>query len=198
MFRFACSVALRGERGAADESHWRVWGALAVFRPHWFCPRSWHVCFPHLHCSGSRLLYRERALSCVRFQFSGSPQKRGLCWACVLCLPRSSSGRQELDGRTLPGCGAPNPLRGPSLSFRAMVGCERFVSVLRSWPLAATLPGGDVNHPESQEVFGWKLEACLQCGRGRRLWGRVCPFPPRPCLPPQAGDGPVRPPLALL
>ena len=24
--------------------------------PHWVCPRSWHVCFPCLHCLGSRLL----------------------------------------------------------------------------------------------------------------------------------------------
>ena len=30
-------------------------------------PRSRHVCFPRLHCSSSRLLYRERALSCVHF-----------------------------------------------------------------------------------------------------------------------------------
>ena len=29
--------------------------------------------------------------------------------------PPSSSGSQELDWRTLPGCGAPSPLRGPSL-----------------------------------------------------------------------------------
>ena len=66
----------------------------------------------------------------------------------------SSSGSQELDGRTLPGCGAPFPLRGPSLGFCALVGCQRLEFVLRSWPLAATLPAADVNHPESQEVFG--------------------------------------------
>ena len=76
------------------------------------------VYFPRLHCSGSRLLYREQALRCVRFQFSGTPQKRRLGWACVLCLPRpSSSGSQEPDRRALPGYGAPSPLRGPSLSF---------------------------------------------------------------------------------
>ena len=198
MFRFACSVALRGERGAADESHWRVWGALAVFRPHWVCPCSWHVCFPHLHCSGSRLLYRERALSCVRFQFSGSPQKRGLCWACVLCLPRSSSGRQELDGRTLPGCGAPNPLRGPSLSFRAMVGCERFVSVLRSWPLAATLPAGmsTIQNLRKSLVGNWR--PVCNVGGDAVSGAEFAPPHPPPCLPPQAGDGPVRPRLALL
>ena len=67
------------------------------------------VCFPHLHCSGSWVLYRERALHCVWFQFSGSPQKRRFCWACVLCLPLpGSSGSQELDGCTLPRCLIPS------------------------------------------------------------------------------------------
>ena len=118
MSRFASSVVLRGGRGTADKCHWRVWGALAVFPPHWVCPHSWCVCFPRLHCSGSRLLYRERALHCVQFQFSDIPQKHRLGWAWVLCLPRqSSSGSQELDQHTIPGCGAPSPLRGPSLSF---------------------------------------------------------------------------------
>ena len=38
---------------------------------------------------------------------------------CFLCLPRQSgSGSQELDWRTLPGCGAPSALRGPSPSPR--------------------------------------------------------------------------------
>ena len=89
-----------------------------------FAPRSQNMCFPRPHCSGSRLLYRERALSCMWFPFSGTPQKRRLGWACILCLPHpSSSGSQELDERTLPGCGAPYPLRGPNLSFRVTVGC---------------------------------------------------------------------------
>ena len=50
--------------------------------------------FSHLRCSGSWLLYMERALRCVRFQFSGTPQKRGLGCACVLCLPRPEQFRQ--------------------------------------------------------------------------------------------------------
>ena len=45
-------------------------------------------CFPRLRCSGSQMLYMERALRRVRFQFSGPPQKRGFGCACVLCLPR--------------------------------------------------------------------------------------------------------------
>ena len=106
------------------------------------------VYFPRLHCSGSRLLYTERALHCVRFQFSNIPQKRGLGCACVLCLPRpSSSGSQELHGRTFPGGGAPSPLRGPSLSFRLRWSGACALS------LAVTLLV-DVDHPESQEVFG--------------------------------------------
>ena len=62
-----------------------------------------------------------------------------------------SSGSRELDEHTLPGSGVPSPLRGPSLFPRS--GWVRLVSVLGSWSLAATLPA-DVNHPESQEVFG--------------------------------------------
>ena len=109
LFRFACSVLLWEGRSTHS-----VPATLGL-------PLLMGVCFPHLHCSGSRLLYREQALCCVRFQFSGSPQKRGLGWAQVLCLPRpSSSGSQELDECTLPRCSAPYPLRSPSLSFRAL------------------------------------------------------------------------------
>ena len=54
--------------------------------------------------------------------------------------------------------------RGSSLSFRLRRSGACTLS------LAATLPE-DVDHPESPEVFGSKLEACLPCGRGCLLWG---------------------------
>ena len=38
LFRFGCSVALRGGRDAADRYRWCVWVALTVLRPHWVCP----------------------------------------------------------------------------------------------------------------------------------------------------------------
>ena len=80
-----------------------------MFRPHWVCPVQWCLCFPSLNCSGSQLLYMERALCRVQFQFSGPPQKCGFRCACVLCLPRlSGSGSQRL-GRTFPGCGTSFP-----------------------------------------------------------------------------------------
>ena len=46
LFRFACSFVLRGGSSTADKCHWRVWGALTVFRPHWVCPGSWVCAFP--------------------------------------------------------------------------------------------------------------------------------------------------------
>ena len=115
-----------GREGHCRQYHWRVWGALEVFRPHWVCPHSRRVCFPHLHCSGSRLLYREWALSSMHFL---GPSRSGSgFWVlhkdadsigpafCAFPGP-SSSDSQELDECTLPGCGAPYSLHGPSLSF---------------------------------------------------------------------------------
>ena len=69
---------------------------LAVSRPHWVCPHSWHVCFPCLHCLGSRLLcwelseagpglYVLRRSKLLKFRYSGSPQRHRLGWVCVLC-----------------------------------------------------------------------------------------------------------------
>ena len=65
LFRLTCSVMLWGGRNTANKYHWCVWGVLTVSGPHWVCPCSWRVCFPGLHCSGSRLLCREQALGCV-------------------------------------------------------------------------------------------------------------------------------------
>ena len=61
----------------------------------------------------------------------------------------SGSGSQRL-GRPLPGCGAPFPSVAPALTA-GWVTAAWFV--LRSWPLAATLPAADVDHLESQEFF---------------------------------------------
>ena len=65
-----------------------------MFQLHCVCPVQGCPCFPRLHCSGSRLLYMERALRWVQFQFSDTPQKRGFGCACVLCLPGPEQFRQ--------------------------------------------------------------------------------------------------------
>ena len=82
LLRFACSVVRRGGRGTADKCHWRVWGALAVFRPHWACPS--RVC-----ASLSTLLRLQAALQGAGpawravpvFRYSTKAQIRlGLCF----------------------------------------------------------------------------------------------------------------------
>ena len=115
---------------------------------------------PRLHCSGSRLLFREWALSCVHFpgpacsgsgfwvlHKSADSVGPGFC-----AFPgRSSSGSQELDVCTLPGCVCLIPSAVWLQLLRAPVGC----ALCLFWEAdfwAATFPV-DVNHPESQEVF---------------------------------------------
>ena len=51
-----CSFVLWGGRNNANKYHWHV---LTVIQPHCICPRSQRVCFPSLHCSGSRLFCQE-------------------------------------------------------------------------------------------------------------------------------------------
>ena len=101
---------------------------------------------PCVVCGSSPRVFHKNA-DLVAPAFCAFPA-RGLGCACVLCLPcPSGSGSQELDACTLPGCGAPSLIRGPSLSFHL---CWWGVCALC---LAVTFPA-DVNPPEPQEVFG--------------------------------------------
>ena len=69
---------------------------FTVSWPHWVCPSSQRVCFPCQHCLGFRLLCQEQSeagpglyalprFKPLRFRYSGTPQRRRLVWACVLC-----------------------------------------------------------------------------------------------------------------
>ena len=66
LFRFTCSVVLWGGRDAADKCHW-LCGEHSQCSGHTGFAPAHGLCFPRLHCSGSRLLSRERALGCVYF-----------------------------------------------------------------------------------------------------------------------------------
>ena len=95
-------------------------------------------------CSGSRLLYMERALHCARFQFSGPPQKRGLGWACFCAFPAGAAqAARSLTGALSPGAVRLLPSAVPA-SVSARASRVHFVSTLLA----------DVNHPQSQGVFG--------------------------------------------
>ena len=59
----------------------------------------------------------------MRFQFSGPPQKRGFCCACVLCLPRLSGPGSQRLGRPFPEGGGlfpPRPQRAPPVGSQGV------------------------------------------------------------------------------
>ena len=94
-FRLTCSVLLLGGSNTANKYHWRVWEVLKVFLLPWVCSCSQPVCFhstllrlyvalQELSEAGPGLLTLPRS-KLLRFRFSGTPQRRRLDWACVLC-----------------------------------------------------------------------------------------------------------------
>ena len=66
---------------------------------------------------------------------------------------RAAQAARSLTGALSPGAVRFLPPWAQPQFPCAPVRCMHLVSVLGSWPLAATLPA-DVDHPESQEVFG--------------------------------------------
>ena len=170
-------------RHAVNKYHWRLWGVLAVFRQQWVCPRSWSVCFPCLHCTGSRLLCRELSEAgpglyalprseLLRFNYLGSPQRCRLGWACILfpsqvrvaqatrCLASAlSPGAVRLIASLVPAAGFPgwqwaHPLRCAVCIFW---GADLWLQ--SSWRMLT------IQNPRKS----WLLEACLQFGRGCHL-----------------------------
>ena len=99
LFRFTCSVVLWGGRNTGNKYHWHVWECLQYMDHTGFAPVHSGVCFPGLHCSGSRVLCRALSKAGpvfhalprskpLRFRFSGTPQGHRLGWTCVLCPSR--------------------------------------------------------------------------------------------------------------
>ena len=134
-----------------NKYHWRV---LAVPQSHWACPHSRRVYPPCPHCSGSRLLHCEPSEASpglhapprsklLRFRHSGSPQRRRLSWASVLC-PSQVLGTQVM--RYL----------ASAVAATYCLPAARFSGCTTGAPSQA-----DVDCPEPQEVL-FSKEACLQ------------------------------------
>ena len=150
--------------------------------PHWVCPCSPHVCFPCLHCLGSRLLYQELSEAGpglytlprskpLRFRYSGGPQRHRL----------SSSGDQVFGEHG--HCDLPPPLSLPL----------GFLSV----QLAHLLRMLTVQNPRKSWLA--TKPACSLVDDAPV--GHDCPLPALAalaCLSPEEGDGPVCSRLALL
>ena len=126
LFRFANSVALLGVGGAVSP----VYAAQAPGCSIWSVP--------FVACGSSFQVFHKSADS-VAPAFCAFPSP-------------SISGIQELDGCTLPRCGVLSPLSGPAL-FPPTHPARARRSCVCALCLARTLPA-DVDHPESQEVFG--------------------------------------------
>ena len=153
LFRFDCSVVLRGGRGTADKCLWPVWGALAVFRPHWVCPHSRVCAFPVYTAQAPGCSIWSRALRACSSSFGLLHKSADSVGPAFCAFPaRAAQAARSLMSALSQGAAHLLPSAGPaSVSPRTSWVC--LVSVLGSWSLPATLPG-DVNHPESQEVFG--------------------------------------------
>ena len=140
-------------------------------------PPSWLVCFPCLHCLGSRLLcwglseaspglYALPRSKLLRFRYLGTPQRCRLGWACVLCpsqVRAAQATKYLVSAIAVTYC-----LPCPSCSvFWVNNGCAfSGVPCVSSGELISGCDSpANVDHQESQEVLV-SNEVCLQFGRG--------------------------------
>ena len=97
----------------------------------------------------------------------------------------SGSGSQRL-----PWVRPASPWVWPAFSLRSPSACLWSWFVLGSWPLAATLPAADVDHPESQEFFRWDPGPVCSVGGGGFSGAEFSPFL-SPLPPTSSGAGPA-------
>ena len=164
-------------------------GVLAVFQPHWVCSRLWHVCFPSLHCSGSRLPYRERALGCVHLpglSHSGSASRvlhKGAdsVGPAFCALPRSEQLRRPVawQAHSPQVASASYHLPSPGhLDYQVVAGALIYsVPCVSSGDLISSCdPLSRCQPSRIPGSLDQKLEDCSQFGRGCHLWDAVCLF----------------------
>ena len=177
-----------------------------MFQPHWVCPVQGCLCFPHLHCSGSRLLYMEGpcvecgssfrvlhksadlvAPAFCAFRGLSVQAARGLSAlspdAARLFPPRRVAQAARGLGALSPGAARLFPPRRVAQAARGLAPSlrARHAFSLRG-PSARALPVG------SQEVFRWEPGPVCSVGGGGFAGAEFAPSPP-PCLLPPAGMG---------
>ena len=209
LFRFSCSVGAVGREGRCKQiSLASVGRTRSVPATLGLPPLTACVLSPRLRCSGSRLLYRERAMCCVHspgLSCSGSgsrvtPQRHRLSWACVLCLPQSEQLRPPGAWRAHSlqvQCDFSPPQSQPQFPGM-LVGCALCLfwgADLWLWPSQRM---SAIQNLRKSLVRNWKPVCNLV---GDAISGsEFTPFHPGTCLPTASGggDGPVCSWLALL
>ena len=174
-----------------------------MFRPHWVCPPLRACMLPHLHCSGSRLLYRGRALSCVHFpgpSYSGSGfrvlHKDADSVGPAFCAfpAQAAQAARSLTGTLSPGESTSSPLRSQPQFPCAPVWCALCPFWEADFWLRPSRWMSTIQSLRKSLVRNWKPVCSLV---GDAIPGAVCPFP-SPLPPASTGDWPVRSQLALL
>ena len=109
------------ERGVLQTNVTSVWGATAVFWPHWICPYSQVSAFPIYSAQASSYSIWSRPCVACSSSFRVLHKSTDSVGPAFCAFPgRSSSGSQELDGCTLPGAVRLLPSAVPaSVSARA-------------------------------------------------------------------------------
>ena len=133
-----------GREGRCRQISLACVGSTRSVRPHWVCPA--HGCV----LSPSIPLRLRAAVPVFGYSTKAWPQ---LGLRFVPSLSRAAQAARSLRVHFSRVQCAFSPLQSQPQFPCVPVGCLRLVSVLRSWPLAATLLA-DVDHPESQDVFG--------------------------------------------
>ena len=110
----------------------------------------------------------------------------------------SGSGSQGLDGRTLPGCGAPFPLCGPSLSFCARRSVPAACVCSQELASSRDPPGGGCRPSKISGSLWIETGGLFAVWDGDAFSGAEFAPSPSPLPPTSGGDGPVRHRLALL
>ena len=123
------SIALRGGRGAA----------FPVYAAH--APGCSILSVPCAVRSSSPLVFHKSAEQKAATAFGAFPA-------------RAAQAARSFDGRTLPGCGRPSPLLGPSLSFRLRQSGVCAFSSPRPQPQSPPAPVGCVCPGSSRDPPG--------------------------------------------
>ena len=135
------------------------------------------MCFPCLHCLGSRLLCQELSEASpglyalprskpLRFRYSGTPQKHRLGWACILCPSQVRAA--QVTRCLMSMVTVTYHLPCPCHSIFWVYNQHTFLGVpcISSGELISGCdPPGGCRLSRSQEVLV-SNEACLQFGRG--------------------------------
>ena len=158
LFRFASSVqSCYREGGTLQTDIAVVWRALPCFG-HTGCALYRGVCaFPVYTAQAPGCsIWSGPCIECGSSFWVLHKGADSVAPACCVFPGLSGSGSQRL-GRTLPGCGERFPSAAPARAAGRVPGAW---FVLRSWPLAATLPVAD----SQESIVAFKLQGSLISG----------------------------------